>query len=85
MITQEMLQTLKSIYLQEKSSGAALAPKIEVYQHRTTLYRALEKLEQLETIQKQEAPNVIQANYTYTTTSFGKKLVKNSQQANIIE
>lgn len=80
-----MLKTLQSIHRQQEKQGAAIAPEIKVYQHRTTLYSALEKLEQLDTIKCQDAPATSPVKKTYTTTDFGKKLINKTLQAEIIQ
>lgn len=84
MINREMLKTLESIKNQEKETGAGLAPKINVYKHRTTLYGTLEKLRKLDTIEQHEAPNMTRVEYTFTTTEFGQTLLTKAKQAELI-
>jgi len=85
MITREMLKTLQNIRRQEQNHGAAVAPEIKVYQHRTTLYGALRKLEKLEAINQQDAPTTSNVQKTYTTTGFGEKLLDKAVKAEMIE
>lgn len=75
-----MIETLRQIKKQEEEQGAALATKINVYKDRTTLYRSLQKLEQINTIKKQKAPKKRPEHKTFTTTQFGKKLIQNTSK-----
>lgn len=84
MITREMVKTLQEIRRQQQSNGAALTTKIEVYEHRTTLYRTLEKLVNLQAAERQEAPNTAPVKNTYTVTDFGEKLIERCKEAEMI-
>lgn len=79
-----MLRTLQDIRNQQQEQGAALAPKIDVYKHRTTLYGTLEKLISLEAIQRHEAPNMERVSYTFTITEFGETMLNRTKQAGMI-
>lgn len=85
MITREMVKTLQEIKRQEEKHGAAMTTKINVYQHRTTLYRCLRKLENLEAINSQTAPTSKPVKHTYTITEFGEKLIDKSINAEMIQ
>lgn len=85
MISREMLLTLRNIKTQEENHGAALAPEIKVYADRTTLYKALDKLIELEAIESQEAPSTMKMEKTFTVTEFGKNLVRKAEKAEMID
>ena len=84
MITRQMVKTLQAIKKQEENNGAALTTKIEVYEHRTTLYRTLEKLVRMDAAESQEAPNTAPVKNTYTLTKFGEKLIDKTKKAEMI-
>ena len=81
MITAQMVKTLQKIRNLEEGDGAAVTTDINVYKHRTSLYRCLERLEKINAVQEHEAPSTAKVQNTYTTTDFGKKLLKNLQDA----
>ena len=76
MINKKMVQTLQEIREQEKTNGAATAPEITTYQHRSSKYPVLNKMCQLELIKEQEAPTRRKIKKTYRTTSFGRTLLQ---------
>lgn len=79
MISRQMRKTLQEIKKQQEKQGVAVAPQINVYKDRTTLYRSLRKLEKIEAIQTQEAPKTRPENKTYTITQFGKKFLEKTE------
>lgn len=85
MITKKMIATLQAIKEKEEKNGAALTTDIETYQHRTTLYRTLDKLVNLQAVNRQEAPKTKRVKNTYTITDFGEKLIEQSKKADIIK
>lgn len=80
MISWEMRKTLNQIHQLEENTGAATAPQINVYKDRTTLYRALNRLQTLDMIQEQTAPTTQKIEKTYTTTEFGKKFLNKTRK-----
>jgi len=83
MINKKMVATLQQIREQEKTNGAATAPEITTYNHRSSKYPALNKMCRLELIKEQDAPTTRKIKKTYRTTSFGRKLLQKTRKAEI--
>lgn len=76
MINKTVLDTLKEVKKEEEKNGAATAPKIQTYKHRSNKYPALKKMVALGLINKNPAPKNMKLENTYTITDFGKTLLE---------
>lgn len=79
MINQTVVETLKEIKKEEQENGAATAPKLSTYKHRSNKYPALKKMEELNLINKNPAPKNMKLENTYTVTEFGKKVIEKTR------
>lgn len=80
MISWKMIQVLKTIRQREKRNGVCKAREIDVYVDRSTLYRSLNRLEEIDAVQSHEAPSNHKIQKTYTLTGFGAKLTEKAEK-----
>lgn len=80
MISDKMIATMQEIQDMQKDIGIAKAPDIETYRDEATLYRSLNRLEQLGLIQQYKAPSQERLTKTYKLTELGQKLLNNAKK-----
>lgn len=80
MISWKMIRVLKEIQKHQKRNGACKASQINTYKDDATKYRSLNRLETINAIQKNKAPNSHKADYTYTLTQFGETLTNKAEK-----